>query len=48
MKGAGEGGTIPSAAAIAAAIEDALSPYGVKLSGAPITPSMIVSQVRAR
>ncbi len=47
VKGAGEGGTIPSAAAIAAAIEDALSPYGVEISGAPVTPDMIVGKIRA-
>ena len=47
MKGAGEGGTIPAAAAIIAAIEDALSPWDVQISGAPVTPSMIVQKVRA-
>jgi carbon-monoxide dehydrogenase large subunit len=47
VKGAGEGGTIPAPAAIMAAIEDALSPWNVEISGAPITPSMIVEKVRA-
>jgi carbon-monoxide dehydrogenase large subunit len=47
VKGAGEGGTIPAPAAIMAAIEDALSPWNVVVSGAPITPSMIVEKVRA-
>jgi carbon-monoxide dehydrogenase large subunit len=47
VKGAGEGGTIPAPAAIMAAIEDALSPWNVVISGAPITPSMIVEKVRA-
>ncbi|MEK9643989.1 MAG: xanthine dehydrogenase family protein molybdopterin-binding subunit [Alphaproteobacteria bacterium] len=47
VKGAGEGGTIPSAAAIAAAIEDALSPFEVEISGAPVTPDMIVGKIRA-
>ena len=47
VKGAGEGGTIPAAAAIIAAIEDALSPWDVQISGAPVTPSMIVQKVRA-
>ena len=46
VKGAGEGGTIPAPAAIMAAIEDALSPWNVEISGAPITPSMIVEKVR--
>jgi len=48
VKGAGEGGTIPAAAAIIAAIEDALSPWSVEIAGAPITPSMIVEKVRKR
>ena len=47
VKGAGEGGTIPAPAAIMAAIEDALSPWNVTISGAPVTPSMIVEKVLA-
>ncbi len=46
VKGAGEGGTIPAAAAIVAAIEDALSPWKVSISGAPVTPDMIVGKIR--
>jgi carbon-monoxide dehydrogenase large subunit len=46
VKGAGEGGTIPAAAAIIAAIENALSPYGVRLSESPITPQRIVELLR--
>ncbi len=38
VKGAGEGGTIPAAAAIVAAIEDAISDTGVFLTQAPMTP----------
>jgi carbon-monoxide dehydrogenase large subunit len=41
-KGAGEGGTIPAAAAIIAAIENALQPHGVHITGTPITPETIV------
>ncbi|PPR09875.1 MAG: Caffeine dehydrogenase subunit alpha [Alphaproteobacteria bacterium MarineAlpha11_Bin1] len=48
VKGAGEGGTIPAAAAIIAAIEDALSPWEVRISGAPVTPSIIAEKVRAK
>jgi carbon-monoxide dehydrogenase large subunit len=47
VKGAGEAGTIPAIAAIVAAIENALSPFGVKISEAPISPSRIVDLVRA-
>ena len=45
-KGAGEGGTIPVAAAIAAAIEDALSPFGVRISNSPVTSHGIVAALR--
>jgi carbon-monoxide dehydrogenase large subunit len=46
VKGAGEGGTIPASAAIVAAIENALSPFGVKLTESPITPARIVELLR--
>jgi aerobic carbon-monoxide dehydrogenase large subunit len=42
VKGAGEGGTIPAAAAIIAAIENALTPFGIRLTESPITPHRIV------
>jgi aerobic carbon-monoxide dehydrogenase large subunit len=42
IKGAGEGGTIPAIAAIAAAVENALSPFRVKIAEVPITPQRIV------
>ncbi len=47
VKGAGEGGTIPVAAAIVGAIEDALSPFGVRLTRAPVTPDYIMSLLRS-
>jgi aerobic carbon-monoxide dehydrogenase large subunit len=47
VKGAGEGGTIPAAAAIVSAIEDALSPFGVRFAEAPLTPGRIVAALRA-
>jgi carbon-monoxide dehydrogenase large subunit len=46
VKGAGEGGTIPTAAAIIAAIEDAVSPYGVHFVETPLTPERIVAALR--
>ena len=46
VKGAGEGGTIPAAAAIVGAIENALTPFGVKLTESPITPMRIVALLR--
>ena len=42
VKGAGEGGTIASIAAILSAVENALGPYGVVIAEAPITPQRIV------
>ena len=47
VKGAGEGGTIPAPAAIVAAIEDALSPFGVRFAEMPLTPERIVAAMRA-
>jgi carbon-monoxide dehydrogenase large subunit len=47
VKGAGEGGTIPAPAAIVAAIEDALSPFGVHFAEMPLTPERIVAALRA-
>jgi aerobic carbon-monoxide dehydrogenase large subunit len=47
VKGAGEGGTIPAIAAIVAAVENALSPFGVTITEAPITPSRLVELIAA-
>lgn len=38
VKGAGEGGTIPAAACVISAIEDALAPFGVRLNRHPVSP----------
>jgi carbon-monoxide dehydrogenase large subunit len=46
VKGAGEGGTIPAPAAIISAIEDALSPFGVRFAEMPLTPDRIVEALR--
>jgi carbon-monoxide dehydrogenase large subunit len=46
-KGVGEAGAIGSPAAVVAAIEDALSPFGVRINQTPVTPKAIVDQVRA-
>ncbi len=46
VKGAGEGGTIPAPAAIVAAIEDALAPFAVRFTEAPLTPARIVEALR--
>ncbi len=46
-KGAGEGGVIPAPAAIAAAVEDALAPFGVVIDDVPIVPDRIAAEVAA-
>jgi carbon-monoxide dehydrogenase large subunit len=47
VKGIGECGVIPVAAAIISAIEDALTPFGVHLAQAPISPAQIVALIDA-
>jgi carbon-monoxide dehydrogenase large subunit len=44
-KGVGEAGAIGSPAAVVAAIEDALSAFGVRISETPVTPELIVRLV---
>jgi carbon-monoxide dehydrogenase large subunit len=46
VKGAGECGVVPTAAAIMSAIEDALSPWRVHLAQAPVTPHEILSAIQ--
>ncbi|HEV2570910.1 MAG TPA: xanthine dehydrogenase family protein molybdopterin-binding subunit [Beijerinckiaceae bacterium] len=46
VKGAGEGGTIPAAAAIVSAIENALSDFGVRFAETPLTPERIVATLQ--
>jgi len=41
QKAAGEGAAIPSPAAIASAVEDALQPFGVKVCDLPLTPEAV-------
>ncbi len=41
VKGAGEGGAIVTPAAIAAAIEDALKPLGVRITALPLSPERL-------
>ncbi len=42
-KGLGEGGAISPPAAIANAIEDALAPFGVRITGTPVTPARLLA-----
>jgi 2-furoyl-CoA dehydrogenase large subunit len=44
-KGVGEGGSIPAAACLASAVEDALAPLGVRITTLPLTPRRIWEMV---
>ena len=47
QKAAGEGAAIPSPAAIASAVEDALSPLGVKVRHLPLSPERVWQLINA-
>ncbi len=47
VKGVGEGGAISPPAAIANAVEDALQPFDIQITRAPLTPSLIRSLLSA-
>jgi 2-furoyl-CoA dehydrogenase large subunit len=48
QKAAGEGAAIPSPAAIASAVEDALSPLGVKVRHLPLSPERVWQLINQR
>jgi carbon-monoxide dehydrogenase large subunit len=48
VKGVGESGTVPAAAAIIAAVEDALRPFGVTVAETPILPERLVELIAER
>jgi carbon-monoxide dehydrogenase large subunit len=45
VKGVGELGTIPAAAAIISAVEDALQPFGVRIGQVPLSPRKILQMI---
>lgn len=45
VKGAGECGTIPAAAALASAVENALSPFGARVTDIPMTPERLLDLI---
>jgi carbon-monoxide dehydrogenase large subunit len=47
IKGIGEGGAISPPAAIANAVEDALEPFGVRVTRAPLGPSVVLGLIAA-
>ena len=48
VKGVGEGGAIPAAAAFAGAVEDALEPFGVTVRAVPLDPPAILAMIEGR
>jgi len=48
IKGAGETGTIASTAAVANAVMDALSPFGIRHIDMPLTPDRLWEALRGR
>jgi carbon-monoxide dehydrogenase large subunit len=51
VKGAGEAGVIPASPAVMSAIENALEPFGVKISETPLLPPRLctlIAEARAR
>jgi carbon-monoxide dehydrogenase large subunit len=47
IKGVGEAGTLPTPAAIISAVENALSPFGVRIAQMPIMPAEIIAKIAA-
>jgi carbon-monoxide dehydrogenase large subunit len=45
VKGVGEAGCVPAAAAIVSAVEHALAPFGVRIEEYPITPARLVAMM---
>jgi carbon-monoxide dehydrogenase large subunit len=45
IKGVGEAGTLPTAAAVISALDDALSPFGVRIAQTPVSPAEIVAMI---
>jgi carbon-monoxide dehydrogenase large subunit len=48
FKGVGEGGTIGAPGAIANAVADALTPFGIDVSELPISPERLFARLRRR
>ena len=47
VKGVGECGVIPAAAAIVSAVENALQPFGMRIAETPLFPERIIAQINA-
>lgn len=47
-KGMGEGGAIPTPAVLASAVEDALTPFGIKITEVPLKPEKIQKSIKSK
>jgi carbon-monoxide dehydrogenase large subunit len=47
VKGVGESGVLPTAAAIVSAVEDALSPFNIRIARVPVSPQHVVELIEA-
>jgi carbon-monoxide dehydrogenase large subunit len=47
VKGVGESGCVPAAGAIVAAVEDAVSPFGITIGEYPVTPAKLFGWIEA-
>jgi carbon-monoxide dehydrogenase large subunit len=45
VKGAGEGGVIPAAAAVISAVENALEPFGIRIAETPLLPQRLYTMI---
>jgi carbon-monoxide dehydrogenase large subunit len=48
VKGVGEAGCVPAAAAVVSAIENALAPFGLRIDEAPVLPARLLALLRSR
>ena len=48
VKGVGESGCVPAAGAIVSAIENALTPFGVRIAEYPVTPPMLFALLKGK
>ena len=48
VKGVGESGCVPAAGAIVSAVENALAPFGVRITEYPMTPARLLGLIKAR
>ena len=48
VKGVGESGCVPAAGAIISAVEDALAPFGVRISEYPVTPARLFTLLKGK